>query len=53
MSKETKEKQGQSTDSRLPYQPPSVISEEVFETLALSCAKANPFVCPGGNPDRS
>lgn len=38
---------------RLPYEPPAVISEEVFETLALSCAKANPFVCPGGNPDRS
>lgn len=38
---------------RLPYEPPAVISEEVFETLALSCAKANMFVCPGGNPDRS
>ncbi len=41
------------TDERLPYEQPRVISEEVFETLALSCAKANPFVCPGGNPDRS
>ena len=30
-----------------------MISDEVFETLALSCAKANAFVCPGGNPDRS
>jgi hypothetical protein len=40
-------------NARLPYEPPAVISEEVFETLALSCAKANPFVCPGGNPDRS
>jgi hypothetical protein len=39
--------------ARLPYEPPAVISEEVFETLALSCAKANPLVCPGGNPDRS
>ncbi|GAB4527573.1 MAG: hypothetical protein Tsb0020_45040 [Haliangiales bacterium] len=38
---------------RRPYEPPAVISEEVFETLALSCAKANPVVCPGGNPDRS
>jgi hypothetical protein len=38
---------------RLAYEPPAVISEEVFETLALSCAKANPIVCPGGNPDRS
>ena len=39
--------------ARLPYEPPAIISEQVFETLALSCAKANPFVCPGGNPDRS
>ena len=36
-----------------PYEAPAVVSEEVFETLALSCAKANPFVCPGGNPNRS
>lgn len=43
----------QAPDDRLPYEPPAVISEEVFETLALSCAQANPFVCPGGNPDRS
>lgn len=40
-------------DARLPYQPPAVITEEVFETLALSCAKANLVVCQGGNPDRS
>lgn len=38
---------------RKPYVKPAVVSEEVFETLALSCAQANPFVCPGGNPDRS
>ncbi|HET6611190.1 MAG TPA: hypothetical protein VFG83_04345 [Kofleriaceae bacterium] len=38
---------------RLPYERPQVISEEVFETLALSCAQSNPFACPGGNPDRS
>ena len=25
-------------DERLPYEPPTVVSEEVFETLALSCA---------------
>jgi hypothetical protein len=35
------------------YEKPRVVSEEVFETLALSCARANPFACPGGNPDRS
>jgi len=39
--------------ARKPYERPAVISDEVFETLALSCAKANRFVCPGGNPDRS
>lgn len=38
---------------RKPYERPAVISDDVFETLALSCAKANQFVCPGGNPDRS
>ncbi|HVK73791.1 MAG TPA: hypothetical protein VM734_10735 [Kofleriaceae bacterium] len=38
---------------RKPYERPQVVSDEVFETLALSCAKANRFVCPGGNPDRS
>jgi hypothetical protein len=38
---------------RKPYERPAVISDEVFETLALSCAKANAFVCPGGNPNRS
>ncbi|ACY13087.1 hypothetical protein [Haliangium ochraceum] len=40
-------------ETRLPYEPPAVLSEEVFETLALSCAKANALSCPGGNPDRS
>ncbi len=39
----------QAEDDRLPYEPPAVVSEEVFETLALSCASANPFVC-GGMP---
>jgi hypothetical protein len=39
--------------ARKPYERPAVISDEVFETLALSCGKANAFVCPGGNPERS
>jgi len=39
--------------AKRPYEAPAVASEEVFETLALSCAKSNPFVCPGGNPNRS
>ncbi len=37
---------------RLPYERPAVISEEVFETMALSCASGDPFSCPGG-ADRS
>ena len=36
-----------------PLEEPAVLFDETFETLALSCAKANPVVCPGGNPDRS
>lgn len=50
---EREREQDRKHDERLPYEPPAVISEEVFETLALSCAKANPIACPGGNPDRS
>ena len=38
---------------RKEYERPAVVSDEVFETLALSCNKANIFVCAGGNPDRS
>ncbi len=41
------------TPKRLPYEKPLVISEEVFETLALSCASGSPLACPGGNPDKS
>ena len=26
---------------RLPYEPPAVVSEETFETLALGCAKTS------------
>lgn len=29
------------TGAREPYEEPAVISEEVFETLALSCAKSS------------
>jgi len=46
---EDKDKKLPQDDDRLPYEAPSVVSEEVFETLALSCASANPFVC-GGMP---
>ena len=29
-------------DNRAPYEPPEVIGEELFETLALACGKATP-----------
>lgn len=29
------------TDPRQPYEPPRIVSEEVFETLALACGKAS------------
>jgi hypothetical protein len=38
--------------ARLPYERPAVLAEEVFETLALSCAQAR-VKCPPGNPNRS
>ncbi|HUQ08361.1 MAG TPA: hypothetical protein VM261_37980 [Kofleriaceae bacterium] len=50
---EPKKDSPEGTRPRKPYERPAVVSDEVFETLALSCAKANRFVCPGGNPDRS
>ena len=38
---------------RRPYERPEVVSDEVFETMALSCAKANRFTCPGTVPNSS
>jgi hypothetical protein len=32
-------------DGRQPYESPAVISEDVFETLALSCGKAHREAC--------
>jgi hypothetical protein len=44
----TKQKQ----KKRLPYEPPAVVSEDVFETQALACNQApGEFGCPG--PGRS
>ena len=34
----------QTPERKLPYERPAVISDEVFETLALSCASAR-LVC--------
>lgn len=53
MSERDKDQPTPERPPKRPYVKPQVISEEVFETLALSCAKSNPFACPGGNPDRS
>lgn len=37
----SKQKTEETTEpKRLPYEPPKVVSEEAFETLALSCASA-------------
>lgn len=38
---------------RLPYEPPAVISEEVFETLALACGKVAGPICEAGGPGNS
>jgi hypothetical protein len=40
-------------DDRHPYEKPQVISEEVFETLALSCNRTDELVCDPNSPDRS
>jgi hypothetical protein len=32
-------------EPRKPYEKPAILSEEVFETLALSCARQSPFTC--------
>jgi hypothetical protein len=48
MKDEQKDPQASATEQssrKLPYERPAVISDEVFETLALSCANAR-FVCP-------
>lgn len=39
-------------EAKLPYERPSVISEEVFETLALSCANAR-GICSPSSPNQS
>ena len=32
-------------DANEPYEPPAVVSEEVFETLAIACGKAGGPQC--------
>jgi len=40
-------------DKREAYEPPAVISEDVFETMALSCTNLGPINCPAGSPANS
>lgn len=40
------------SEPKLPYERPAVISEEVFETLALSCANMI-RVCAPSDPNQS
>ena len=35
-------------DARLPYEPPAVVSEETFETLAIACGKMSGPACITG-----
>lgn len=42
-----KDKKLKTDGKRLPYEPPRVIAEVGFETLALSCSGDNPGICPG------
>lgn len=50
--KDTQPAEAAPAKRRLPYEAPAVISDEVFETLALSCARVR-IACPPGNPNRS
>ena len=33
-------------DPRLPYEPPAIVGEQTFETLALSCGKGPDVMVP-------
>jgi hypothetical protein len=35
-------------DAKLPYEPPAVVSEETFETLAMACKKMSGPICSTG-----
>ena len=36
---------GRNDDVRMPYEPPAVVSDDVFETLALTCGKSSGAFC--------
>lgn len=40
-----KDKNNSVDTARKPYEKPAVISDETFETMALSCGKGNPDDC--------
>ena len=48
-----KEIKEEKTDSKKAYSPPQVISDDVFETMALSCTNQGPILCPAGSPANS
>lgn len=45
--------QDETPTEKLPYEKPSAVAEETFETLALSCARENGFICPNTVPNNS
>jgi len=48
-----RKKDEQEAPKRRPYVPPAVASEDVFETMALSCAKDGPLACHPAAPNKS
>jgi hypothetical protein len=54
MSEPTEKPEAETTKpSRLPYEPPAVASEEVFETLAATCGKIGGPKCQLGGGSNS
>jgi hypothetical protein len=48
-SDEIEQPPNEEPDPRLPYEPPAVVSEETFETLAIACGKmSGPRCITGG-----
>ena len=49
----TRDPDAEGEPERLPYEPPAVVSEEVFETLALACGKVAGPMCEAQGPAQS
>lgn len=45
MTKDNEANDAVERDQRAPYEPPAIVSEEVFETLALACGKQAGDLC--------